>query len=82
MRAEATRRFTPYNARTAANYRVVVRQRGVAVDQRLRKTTGLHPEYGALQMRKALLPALAANQELIERELERALDRVADHFAN
>jgi hypothetical protein len=29
----------------------------VFIGQRLRKTTGLRPDYGDLQMRKALIPA-------------------------
>lgn len=80
IRAAAASLFFPVDARTAAGYRVVVRQRGIAVEQRLRKTTGLHSSYGSLQMRRALLPALDENTERTQREMERALDKVADHF--
>lgn len=80
VRAEAVSRFSLIDARSAAGYRTAVRQRGVAVEQRLRKTTGRHPEYGSLQMRRALLPALASNEELIEQRVEQALDRIANHF--
>jgi hypothetical protein len=80
IRAEAVARFSSVDARSAVGYRVAVRQRGVAVEQRRRKTTGLRPDYGALQMRRALLPALRANEAETERRMERAIDRVADHF--
>ncbi len=80
VRQDATRRFSVIDERSAAAYRVVVRQRGVAVESRLRKTTGKHPEYGALQMRKALLPALDDNERQIEHRVEHAIDRIADTF--
>ena len=82
LRVEAQRRFENIDAASAAGYRVRVRQRGVAVEQSIRKTTGRHPEYGALQMRKALLPALVHEQANVENRMERALDTVADHFDN
>jgi len=80
VKAEAQRLFEKTDARSAAGYRVRVRLRGAAVEQSIRKTTGLHPEYGALQMRKALLPALRAKETEIGFATERALDKVADHF--
>lgn len=80
VRAAATQRFDKYDATTAAGYRVRVRQRGVAVDQSLRKTTGLRPDFGALQMRKALVPALEEKETDVGAEMERAIDKVADHF--
>lgn len=80
VRSEAVARFSPINARSAGGYRTRVRQRGVAVEQSLRKTTGVHPEWGSYQMRHALLPALMANEDSTERAMEHALDRVCDHF--
>ena len=80
VRIDAMRRFSPISTRSAAGYRTRVRQTGIAVQQSLKKTTGKHPHYGSLQMKRALLPALAANAAETERELERALDRVADAF--
>ncbi len=80
VRADAARRFSPVDQRTAAGYRVFVRQRGVGVEQSLRKTTGKHPEFGALQMRRALIPAAKAEQSGTERALEEALGRVAHIF--
>lgn len=80
VRADAAGRFDGYSAKSAAGFKVRVRQRGVAVEQSLRKTTGTHPEWGALQMTKALLPARAADEAKIEREFELALDKVIATF--
>ncbi len=66
--------------KSAAGYRVRVRQRGVAVEQSLRKTTGTRSDFGELQMRQALLPALEANEDRVESAMEAAIDTVADHF--
>lgn len=80
VRADAAQRFSVIDARSAAGFRVVVRTRGIAVEQSIKRTTGLHPEYGALQMTRALLPARADQKERIEQEFERALDVVVAHF--
>lgn len=80
VRAEAARIFEAVHARSAQGYRVKVRQRGVSVEQRLRKTTGAHPEFGALQMREALIPALDSNADEIDRGLVNAVDEIADIF--
>lgn len=80
VRVDAVARFAGTDSRSAAGYRTRVRQRGIAVEQSLRRTTGKHPEYGRLQMRRALEPALAANEERVQRDLEHALDAVCDQF--
>jgi len=80
VRSDAVARFSTIDARSAAGYKIRVRQTGVLVEQSLRKTTGRRPDYGALQMRRALLPALAANQQDTERRLEHAIDEIADRF--
>ncbi len=80
VKVAARTRFQAIDARSAAGYRTVVRQRGVSVEQSLRKTTGTRPDFGALQMSRALLPAMAAKQEQVERSFEKAIDKVADHF--
>jgi hypothetical protein len=80
VRVEAGLRFATTDAKSARSYRTRVRQRGVAVEQSIRRTTGRHPEFGALQMRRALVPALTANEERTIREMEQALDRVCDRF--
>jgi hypothetical protein len=81
VRADAQRRFTPINPGSAAAYRVSVRRAGwVMVVSSKRKTTGLHPEYGALQMRMALIPALEANEAEVAYRLGLALDHIADEL--
>jgi len=80
VRRYAAAAFARYDARSAAGYKVVVRQRGVAVMQSIRKTTGLRPDYGSLQMRRALLPGVYAMLPETEKALEEALDRVALDF--
>jgi hypothetical protein len=80
VRVDAQRRFSRYSSVSAAGYRVRVRQRGVAVEQSLRRTTGRRPDWGGKQMRDALLPALESNEGRVERRMEQAIDEVADHF--
>ncbi len=80
IQADAAQRFDKYSTRSAAGFRTRVRVRGVEVEQSLRKTTGLHPEWGALQMRRGLLPALYDKQDEVEAELEKALDEVTAIF--
>lgn len=81
VQEDAAARFARYDTRSAAGYKVRVRQRGVAVEQSLRRTTGKHPEYGKLQMVKALMPALADKEGEVEARFEEAIDRVAARFA-
>lgn len=78
VKVDAARLFAPVSAKSAAGYRVANRQRGVAVEQRLGRTTGQHPEFGVQQMVQALLPALAMNEERVIEGVERVLDRLAD----
>lgn len=80
VKVDAAARFAHIDQRSAAGYRTVVRQRGVAVEQRLGRTTGTRPDFGALQMRKALDPALAAKEGEIVKAFDDAIDKVADHF--
>lgn len=83
VRQEATRRFTAditdafSSVESAVGYRVVVRQRGVAVEQSKRRTTGLRPDFGRLQMRKALEPALDSKQDQVVKGVEKVLDKLA-----
>jgi hypothetical protein len=76
VQADAYSRFSSVSPKSAAGFKVRVRQRGVSVEQSLRRTTGLHPEFGSLQMRKALLPALESKQPLVMERLELMLDRL------
>ena len=80
VKRDAAALFSDIDARSAAGYRTVVRQRGVAVEQKFRKTTGKHPEFGALQMRRALVPALEENEAETNRAFEHAIDHVCDRF--
>ena len=80
VRVDAANKFSRYDTKTAAGYKTRVRQRGVEVEQSLRKTTGLRPKFGGLQMRRALLPALEENEDETVRSMELALDRIADRF--
>lgn len=80
VRASSERRFRPIDRESASAYVVRARARGVAVESRKRKTTGKRPDFGALQMRRALLPAAMAEERDTERRLEKAFDRVGDHF--
>jgi hypothetical protein len=76
VRMDAAARFQPYDKRSAAGYRTYVTQMHVNVGQSIRATTHQHPEYGKLQMTKALLPALHAKQDEIEARFELALQAV------
>jgi hypothetical protein len=78
VRADAAARIAAKSARSAAGYRVRVRQRGVAVEQSLRKTTGKHPQWGGYQMTHALLPARRDNYDETVRALVEATDRICD----
>ena len=75
VRDEATALFLATISRDArkTNYGISVRKAGtISVEQRRRRTTGKHPEFGALQMKDALIPALEHN----ERKVVDALDDV------
>jgi len=48
------------------------------VRQRRRKVTGKHPEYGVLQMRRVLIPAVVAKQDEVVRRVEEMLDRLVE----
>jgi hypothetical protein len=76
VQQEATSRFSHVDARSAAGYKVRVRARGVAVEQSLRRTTGQHAQYGALQMRRALQPALESKEGAVVDRLDRMLDKL------
>jgi F0F1-type ATP synthase membrane subunit b/b' len=80
VKDEAAQLFESIDARSAAGFKTRVRQRGVAVEQSLRKTTGTRPDFGGTQMRVALVPALEEKEDEVERELEDAIDTVADLF--
>ena len=78
VRVDATRRFAPIDSRSAAGYKTRVRQKGIAVEQSIKKTTGERGRYGVLQMHKGLLPALYGRHAELRQAFERALERIAD----
>lgn len=87
VRDDARRKLTggaarsPSIARTAAGYSIYVRKTGiVSVEQRLRKTTGLHPEFGPYQMQHALIPALQEEAPEVKRLFEQAINAIAERF--
>jgi hypothetical protein len=80
VKQEAAGRMSPIDTRTAAGYKVGVTQKGVRVYQSVRKVTGLHPEYGAYQMRHALIPAARDHRAETEEGIEHALDVVCERF--
>ena len=80
VRAEGQKRFEHIDAGSAAGFRVSVRQRGVSVEQRLKRTTGTRPDYGSLQMRLALLPALDAKEEEVVLAFDHATNVICNHF--
>jgi hypothetical protein len=75
VRVDAVPRLAKYSTKSAAGLKVRVRQRGVAVEQSLLKTTGQRPDYGSLQMRKALLPAVTKTLPELEAEFVKAVDK-------
>lgn len=50
----------------------------VFVEQSARKVTGLRGDYGALQMRKALTPALEDKADAVFNDVERVLNEYAN----
>jgi hypothetical protein len=80
VRVPATEKLREIDEKSAAGLRTVVRQRGVSVEQSLRRTTGQHPSFGVLQMREVLEPALAENADEVEQVMGEAIDDVVDHF--
>lgn len=78
VKRDAAGKFLKYDYHTAAGFRVVVRARGVSVEQKLRRTTGKRGDFGALQMTRALIPAADEKTNKIMAEFEKALDELAD----
>ena len=78
IRDEGRSRFSGIDAGSAAGFKTRTMVSGVKVQQSRRKTTGRRGDYGSLQMRRALEPALEAKQPQVLDELEKALEDVAD----
>lgn len=81
VRLEAQRLFNPYSTYSAKAYYISIRRAGwVYLQSRLRKTTGKHPEWGALQMSEAFVPAADSGEEMVARGLALQFDKIADQF--
>ena len=75
--ADARQRFSAIDARSAQGFKTKLRGFGrVVVQQQRRKTTGQHPEFGSLQMRRALIPSVASNEDRVINTIEGMLDRL------
>lgn len=70
--ADAQSRLSGYRGMSTATIRPSAQVRGVYVIQRAKKKTGQHPDFGALQMREGLIPALQAGEGSIEAKVEEA----------
>src|SRR5262245_58259522 len=81
-RVDAIKMLSPHDPKSAAGFKTRVRQRGIAVEQSLRKTTGKHPEWGSYQMRHALIPSLDRNADKLIADIDRALAQVVASFNN
>jgi len=81
VREEWSQRFgQDIDPRSAAGLRTRVRQRGVSVEQSLRKTTGLRPDYGRLQQGYGDQALEDKRGDVVEK-YEDGMDRVVDHFS-
>jgi hypothetical protein len=70
--------LSPSPARSAAGVVPRVRNAGlVTVEQKLRRTTGKRPDWGATQMARAFLPAADADADQVAAMVETAIDSVA-----
>lgn len=76
--ADVRSKVARYGARTAAGIAAGTRGASAVVRQRQRKTTGLRPDFGRLQM-GLMVESLDEKQPETIRGLERMLDRLAGH---
>lgn len=78
---DARARLAPIDTRSASKLGISVRKVGtVTVEQRLRRTTGLRPDFGRLQMGRALIPALEDNADRVVEHLGETLDRLTEEW--
>lgn len=75
--ATAREKISRYQGASLQTIHPVAYARGVYVVQDARKVSGLRGDFGLLQMRTGLEPALEQNKALVLREIEGALDRIA-----
>ncbi len=81
VRADAEERFDGIDPVSAAGYRVYVRSGSrVTVEQSIGRTTGTRPDFGSLQMRRALVPALSDKRDAVVASIEASLSSLADRI--
>lgn len=73
---DARSRFERISPSSAASMRARAKAKGATVEQAKGRTTGKRPDYGALQMRTALLPALEAKQEQVIEKVDDLIGRL------
>lgn len=78
VRSESASRFSRIDAGSASGFKVKVRTRGVSVEQTRKKVTGKRGDYAHLQQKGTLEPVLRDKQDEVVREVEKAVDDVAD----
>jgi hypothetical protein len=78
VRAEGESRFSGVDTRSATGFRVVVRTRGVSVDQRRKNSGGSkRPNYTRMQQ-DTLEAALDSKESEVVDEMNKALEEIAD----
>lgn len=70
-------KFEHIQPRSAATMTDRARARGASVEQSQGRTTGLRPDFGALQMRVALMPALDEKAPEVENKVDEMLGHLA-----
>lgn len=75
--ATAREKISRFEGASLTTVHPVATARAVLVVQDARKVSGLRGDFGNLQMRTGLEPALEENKELVMRGIEQALDRIA-----
>jgi hypothetical protein len=73
---DARARFSDISPASASSMRARAKAKGATVEQSKGRTTGKRPDYGALQMRRALLPALEAKQEQVVEKVDDLIGRL------
>lgn len=76
VRDDASARFSRINAASAAGFKPRARGGSAFVEQSQRRTTGTRPDFGSLQMKLALLPALESKSGEVEQSIEHMLDEI------
>ena len=80
VKTDAAAAVRQYDPRSAAGYRIVVRQRGVAVEQSIRKTTGNGPTSGRCRCGGRWCPHWTRTRTRPARRSRQALDTIATRF--